>query len=124
MKTIPKILDHVKEKAGIKNDYNLSLKMGLTPEAIRQFRNNKSIPSDDTCIKLAKLSGENAEKIILIAHATRAESKEATKIWNGILKKAIGIGIIILLLTYTTPSTANAEDTLYLMRQLVSPFPA
>lgn len=101
MKTIPKILDHVKEKAGIKNDYNLSLKMGLTPEAIRQFRNNKSIPSDETCIKLANLAGEDAEKIILIAHAARAESKEATKIWNGILKKAIGFSLIILLLSPT-----------------------
>jgi|SRR3989344_2755004 len=122
MKTIAEILDYVKEKTGIKNDYNLSLKIGLSAMAIFEFRNNKSIPSDETCIKLAGLTGEDPKKIILIAHAARAKSPEAKKAWNGILKKAIGIGIIVLLLTYTTPSTANAEDTLYLMRQLVSPF--
>jgi len=113
MKTIPEILDHVKEKKGIKNDYNLALQLGLTPNAIFKIRNNQSIPSDDTCIKLANLAGENAEKIILIAHATRAESKEATKIWNGILKKAIGFSIIIVLLSPTLTITTPARQSIH-----------
>ena len=118
MKTITEYLDRVKEKAGIKNDYNLGKELNLTPGAMFEFRHGKSIPSDETCIKLARLIKENPKEIILIAHAARAKSPEAKKVWNGILKKAIGYSIIIILFTYTAPSTANTGDTLYLMRQI------
>ncbi len=113
MKTIPEILDIVKKKAGIKNDYNLGLKIGISTGAMFEFRHGKSIPSDDTCIKLANLAGEDAEKIILIAHASRAESKEATKIWNGILKKAIGFSIVIILISPTLFYTLSAQQSIY-----------
>ncbi|GEM_PF-1146039 len=117
MKTITEYLDHVKEKTGIKNDYNLGLELNLTPGAMFEFRHKKSVPSDETCIKLAKLTGENPQEIILIAHATRAKSPEAKQIWNGILKKAIGFSLIIFLISpaLLTLNSSQGQHTLYIM---------
>lgn len=117
MRTIQEILDHVKTTAGIKNDYNLGQKIGVSTNAMFEFRHGKSIPTDDTCIKLANLVRENPEKFVLIAHAERAkkESKEAGILWNGILKKAINFSLIILLLSPTLLISFKSQHILYIM---------
>lgn len=79
-----KYLEGVKAKMGITSDRQLAMKIGVSPAYFSNIRLGQ-VPHDDICLKIAELTGDNPEYVILLAHKSKAN--EATRpYWDHIFK--------------------------------------
>jgi transcriptional regulator with XRE-family HTH domain len=101
-------IDNIKVKADIKSDRQLAIKIGIDPSYLCEIIKGTKMPSDKHCIKLAEIAGEEPEKVILFIHACNAK-KEAQPIWNGLLKKVVGIALNLTLVF------SIIQENLYIM---------
>jgi transcriptional regulator with XRE-family HTH domain len=100
MTDIIKYLEGVKVKLGISSDRALAHKIGITQSAISNIMAGASIPSDETCIKIAELAGDDPALVILMAHkskASEATKKHWAKIFKTVTAAALGFLVMISL---------------------------
>lgn len=107
MTEFAKYIEGLKAKLGLKNDSQLSFLIGVSPRAIYNITKGHSIPTDDICLKLAELAGDDPEKVLLLAHKSKA-SERSKPYWDKILKAVVNMSLILML---TLPLYAHAQDT-------------
>lgn len=78
-------LNDVKRLTGIKNDRQLSIAIGITTPAMSGIMAGVSVLTDEHCIKVAELTGDDPAKVIALAHKVKA-SEKACPHWEKILK--------------------------------------
>ncbi len=96
MAEFAKYLDGIKAKLGIKSDRQLSFKIGISPAYLANIRIGQ-IPDDDIVLKIAEIAGDDPEKVLLLAHKSKA-SEKSRPYWDSLLKKVANMSLIIPLL--------------------------
>ncbi|MEG3638869.1 helix-turn-helix domain-containing protein [Magnetococcus sp. PR-3] len=113
MKTIDMYCDLAIKRQGLKNDTALANEIGIGRAAISQWRTKRTVPSDETMIKLAELAKEDPELALLHLAMWRTEG-EAHLVWQRILKGISAAGLAFMM---ALPSNSSAgtlpgyEDT-------------
>lgn len=107
-------LKTVLDRTGIKNERQLALRLGITQGFISQIKKGENTPSDELCIKLAKLAGDNPDRILLLSHKNKA-SEEAKPYWDKIIKT---LATATLAIYITLPFFYNSLDIRYIMSTL------
>lgn len=91
-------LKAVRFKTGIKNDRQLALRLGLSMAAIYNITRANTIPSDEICLRIAALAGDDPEKVLLLAQKSRAP-EAAKKHWESIMRKVAASCAFFLVLS-------------------------
>lgn len=88
---------------GLTGYNNLAREIGITKASMSIFRAGKSLPSEETFLKIVELSGMPKEEALIDLNLWRSKDKpEVQKIWQR-LSKMIGCLLILTLFsTYTT----------------------
>lgn len=107
MRPIEKYIRELMEKKGFKSYRQLSLALGMGPNEIFHIMSKGVTPSDDLCKKLAELSADPAEKVLLLAQISKAP--EATRpAWERIFQAMAFTAVVAVMIT-AAPSPAQAE---------------
>lgn len=89
-------VESVMQRAAIKNQKELAARAGITPSAVNIMMRADFVPSDELCIKLASLVGDDPAKVILIAHAAKA-SESARPVWEKILRTVAAAALVLVI---------------------------
>jgi len=95
MNEIVDYLKGVKVKLNIKSDRQFAKTLGITQAYICDIMNGLRTPSEDICLKAAKLAGDDPERILLKVHTIKA-SESTRPYWDSLLKKVVNMSLIIL----------------------------
>jgi DNA-binding XRE family transcriptional regulator len=85
MNTLVKYLEGGRSKMGMKSDRALALRVGITQSSMHNIMAGMSTPSDDTCMKIAELAGDDPARVIALAHMAKAPGA-SKKAWDKIFK--------------------------------------
>lgn len=84
MQTTNQMLDRIKTDKQITSDYRLAQVLGVTKNAITNYRYGKSSPNDEVGLRMAYLLDEDPGHITACLHAERAQSPEIRQLWERI----------------------------------------
>lgn len=84
MFSIAKFLDGVKARAKIDTDYQLAKLIGITQQAISQYRHGKTLPDEVVITKLCTISGDDAGIVLANVEELRAKTEPARLLWRSI----------------------------------------
>lgn len=79
---IGEILDEAKKVTGAASDSELSKKLGLTRNAVSNYRTGVSLPKAAVCEKIAKITGKSPLSVIAAVEELRAISSEDKAVWR------------------------------------------
>ena len=107
MKTTNDLLDSAKKAQGVESDYRLAQLLGVSKNAITNYRYGKSCPEDEVAIRLSGMVGRDPASVIAEMHAERAKSPEVRAIWLRMAKQlretaaanvlsAVGIAMLLV----------------------------
>ena len=74
MKTTIEYLEAIKAKTGADSDNKLAQILGVTRQAISNYRNKNQYFDDETCLKIAQILEINDFEVILNTHAERSKN--------------------------------------------------
>ncbi|QGZ37756.1 helix-turn-helix protein [Pseudoduganella flava] len=80
-------LDAIKTRLNLPSDYALAKRLGITQQAISNYRAGRSKMDDDVALTIAELLGVNPLAVIAAANAERAKTDEQRERWTGIMEK-------------------------------------
>ncbi|MBI4847544.1 MAG: helix-turn-helix domain-containing protein [Nitrospirae bacterium] len=106
-------VEGIKVKLGIKSDRELALKLGIAPPSLCNIVNGHGIPSDDTCLKIAALAGDDPEQVLLLAHKSKA-SEKSKPYWDSLLKKVAAMSLLFAI-AFPLCMTTTMSATRYIM---------
>ena len=126
MNDMVRYLEGVKAKLGIKSDRALGVKIGMSSPAITSIMQGVTLPSDENCLKLAKLAGDDPEKVLLLANKSRAP-ENSKPYWDSILRKVAASSLVILFVLVVAPAVfpspaQGADFTVYILCQVFGLF--
>lgn len=81
METTNGLLDQVKERHGLPSDYKLGMVLGLSKNAVGQYRKGVSRPDDAVAIRIANLLDLEPAYVVACMHAERAKQPELKSLW-------------------------------------------
>jgi hypothetical protein len=114
MNEFAKFLEEVKEKFEIRNDLQLSAFLGISTNMTYRMVRGLSIPGDENCIQIARVTGYDPAYIIALAHKSAAKRKDVTKEWDRILKlvpKGLTTGVLLAVgIALGFPGVAKAQQ--------------
>ena len=90
------------------NQSQIAAQIGVNRSEINFILKKGVTPSDKTCIKLAQISGDSPEKVILLAAESRAP-KESRAIWHSIIQKLACSIVFILILSASAEATSFSK---------------
>lgn len=64
--------EQLKDRFGLKSDYALARKLGITQPEANLLRRGRKIPKPELCIKIATLLGKNPVELLLVAQKEKA----------------------------------------------------
>lgn len=115
MTDFSKYLEGVKAKIGIKSDRELAFALGVTAGSIYNVTKGTGIPTDDICLKIAEIAGDDPEKVLLIAHKSKA-SEKSRPYWDSLLKKVANMSLILFLALAFLPEILHISSPMrYIM---------
>jgi transcriptional regulator with XRE-family HTH domain len=79
-------LDAVKKRLGISSDYALAKALGISQQAVSNYRAGRSKMDDDVALTIAELLGINPLAVIAAANAERAKTDEARARWINVFE--------------------------------------
>lgn len=125
MKNIIDFLDTCKERTNTTSDSNLARKIGLSRNAIHQYRTGRAIPSDEVVCILAKRADLDVDIALLWLNVWRAKGV-AKEHYTDMLKRMTGLFLIVAFLAIPLNNKAFASPnpqispsdngTVYIMR--------
>lgn len=124
MNDFVKFIEEVKKKFDIPNDLQLSAFLGISTNMTYRMARGLSIPGDENCIQIAKVTGYDPAYVLALAHKCSSKSQDVTKVWNQILKKLSPVALAIILFSLSLPESAASgtakENTtiVYLIRHI------
>lgn len=75
MKTAAEYLDIAKAATSAKSDSNLAMKIGVTRSSLHEWRHGKSLPSDETMLRLAKRANLNQDEALILLNFWRSNGE-------------------------------------------------
>lgn len=110
MKSVKYLLDLQKKTA--LNDTALGQLVGVSQAAISQYKNEKRIMDDETCIAVAMALDVHPMQVIGAACIDRAEKSGQKSLWEVFMNRGAAIAASVLIATsvnlFLTPAPANA----------------
>lgn len=91
-------LDMLKAREGLSSDNQLAALLGITRQAVSNYRTGKSIPDDYTCARLAQKLGIDELEVIAAANAARARTDEERSFWKQFLTRAAAVLVCMVLI--------------------------
>ncbi len=95
MTDFAKYIESVKLRQGMKSDRELALKLGVSTTAMYNVTKGSGIPSDEVCVRVAELVGDDPIKVLLLAHACKA-SEKSRPYWDEVIKTVNNVSKDIL----------------------------
>lgn len=113
METTNQLLDQVKTRYGLKSDYALAAKIGMSRERISKYRNSGGALADENALKVAELLELDPAYVFASMEAQRTHNEEARAVWERLADfvKRHGVAATIVALAVApalTPTPANA----------------
>ena len=87
-------LEGVKVKLGIASDLQFSARIGVSYSLVHGFLHSGRVPGDDTCIKIAALSGDDPAQVIALAHVVKA-SGSSKQAWEKIFAAVNAAAVLV-----------------------------
>ncbi|MET0498117.1 MAG: DUF3693 domain-containing protein [Steroidobacteraceae bacterium] len=84
MNVTNRTLDRLMQKYGIKSDYGLAKKIGVTPGSVSNWRKEKTQMADAPAMEVAKLLEIDAGELLAELQAERADSPATRAAWEQI----------------------------------------
>lgn len=112
------LLNAAKERQGIATDKALAEQLGVTKQAVSNWRKGVSLPDTVTCGKLATLTGLPLAKVLGIVGEARAISREEKAVWK---RLATAAALALCAIGVSMPLNSQASETsgMHLMFQRV-----
>lgn len=113
METTNELLDQVKARHGLKSDYALAAKLGMTRSLISAYRTNKRMLGDEAAMRVAELLAIDPAYVFASMEAQRTQNEAARAVWERLADfvKRHGAAAALLLLVGVpalTPAPAEA----------------
>lgn len=86
MTEIARFFDKIKKKHNIPNNNQLAKFLGMSQNMVHRISEGMSVPGDETCVKIARVTGYSPAYVIALAHKSAAKQQEVTEAWSDILK--------------------------------------
>jgi len=104
-------LDAIKRKHGIQSDYAISKTLGISRQAISNYRKGSAFFDDVVCLKVAELLNLDPMKVIADIHMERTKDPEVRKIWRRLARQVGRAAAVVLLAgqVVTLPAPAQAS---------------
>ncbi len=109
MTEIVAYLQNVKIRLGIKSDRQLAMKSEITQAAICSIMGGGSVPTDETCIRIALLAGDDPAYVIALARKSKA-SEASRPYWDRILKVLATAAVLGFFALNTAPLTVSHAE--------------
>lgn len=109
MKPINLYLDEAIDRGLVKNDSELSSRIGVTRTAVSNWRSGKRTPDDDEAVRLADLLGKDAGELLAECGAARAKTPETRRAWERIAARMAATGITLCALIIPMGHSEQAQ---------------
>lgn len=92
------LLDKAKEQCGVQMEKDLAKRLGVSPQAVSNYRKGRALPDPVVSATLAGLTGVPLARVLGIVGEARAISREEKAVWRKLaatamlLLFAVGIG--------------------------------
>lgn len=119
---VMQLIDRAKSEAGISTDSGLAERLGVTKQAVSNWRHGTKLPDPVACEKLAVLSGFPLNQVIGVVGEARAISTAEKRVWRK-LAAAIFVSLCVTLpvqaaTEFPTNGHGESASDLYIMRNL------
>lgn len=112
------ILARAIEASGAASDSDLSRKLGVSRQAVSNWRGGKKFPDTVTCATIAGITGIPLAQVLGVVGEARAISREEKAVWRKLaataMLVAIGVGMAATP-TAATASPGSAKAGMYIM---------
>lgn len=115
---VQKLLDSAKDAQKLTTDKALAEALGVTKQAVSNWRKGVSLPDTVVCATLAGLTGIPLARVLGIVGEARAISREEKAVWR---KLAASVGVALIAVLATLPSVAHAATGAIHAAQTASP---
>lgn len=108
-------IDRVKAAKGLPSDYAAAKALGVSRQAVSDYRNKMGTMDEEMSIKVAEAIGERPEFVLIDQLAERAKSDVARTAYRGILGRLGGVAAsvsltaCVLVVGVSSPSPAQAQ---------------
>lgn len=99
MKNITDYISEAQKKQGIPSRNKLAETIGIAEPSLWAIANNKTLPAEETILKLAELAEIPAEEALLDLSIWKAKSPEAKSVWEKIRAVMINLCLALTILT-------------------------
>lgn len=83
----PEYLDALRAKLSLSSDYQLAKELGLTRQAVSNYRNGTNHFDDDIAMKVAEILEIHPGRVALDMVRQRAKTPQQKALWTGIAEK-------------------------------------
>jgi len=113
MKQTVKYLEEIKAKYELKSDNALANMLGISRQAISNYRHEGNAFDDTTALRVAELLEKDPMEVIAAANYDRAKSEKEKQVWGDFYKRLGGIAASFTLVTMiVTPTLYEASNQL------------
>lgn len=112
------LLDKAKEECGVQMEKDLAKRLGVSPQAVSNYRKGRALPDPVVAATLAGLTGVPLARVLGIVGEARAISREEKAVWRKLAASAMLLAISIGISatpTAATASTGSAKTGMYIM---------
>lgn len=109
MRTFQDYVFEARKKKGIYSNNKIAKEIGIAGPSLSVMMNNKTLPSEETLLKIAELADISPEEALLDLSIWRAKSPEAKSTWENI-KKLLNTAAMAGSMLYITASNAAENN--------------
>lgn len=110
MEALNKLLDKCKEVRSHRTDMALADDLGVTRAAVSDWRNDRHLPDEVACARIAQITSEPLARVLGIVGEARALSKDAKAVWRKLASAAL---VLVTLATIAAPALSQAANVYY-----------
>ncbi|WP_425532988.1 DUF3693 domain-containing protein [Stenotrophomonas rhizophila] len=101
------LLDKAKEECGVQMEKDLAKRLGVSPQAVSNYRKGRALPDPVVAATLAGLTGIPLARVLGIVGEARAISREEKAVWRKLAASAMVLAISVGM--SATPTAARAS---------------
>jgi transcriptional regulator with XRE-family HTH domain len=94
---LAKLLDETKDALGITSDYELARTLGVSKQAISNYRLGERAPDEFACLKIAEAIGQPLDTVIATVKASTEKDEKRREAWENYMKRLGGVAASIAL---------------------------
>jgi transcriptional regulator with XRE-family HTH domain len=89
------LLDKAKEECGVQMEKDLAKRLGVSPQAVSNYRKGRALPDPVVSATLAGLTGVPLARVLGIVGEARAISREEKAVWRKLAATAMVLAIAV-----------------------------